>query len=111
MPSEDSFKNAEFADAKTHAFLTAMAKGRHRKGSGNRLRKLIASKEISEFGVLACFCCGGPASIKKTNIEHIVPEALGGKLVLTNLALSHPACNTLRGSSGTPRVPAKPSKP
>ena len=89
----------------TELFLKAVAKGKLRRGAGSRLRALIAEKELAEFGVLACFCCGLKVSKNTANIEHIHPVALGGRTVLENLALSHPKCNEQRGHSATPRAP------
>jgi 5-methylcytosine-specific restriction endonuclease McrA len=89
---------------KETAFLVAMAKGKHRKGSGVRLRKIIAKKELDLYGCVSCFCCGKPLSLKTSTIEHIYPQSLGGKNTIENLALSHAICNEKRGSSGTPRA-------
>jgi 5-methylcytosine-specific restriction endonuclease McrA len=89
---------------KETAFLSAMAKGKHRKGAGNRLRKIIADRELALYGAVACFCCGKPLGVKSATIEHIYPQSLGGKTIVENLALSHAICNEARGSSGTPRT-------
>ena len=91
-------------DAQQSAFLSAMAKGKHRKGAGNRLRKIIADRELALYGAVACFCCGKPLAAKSATIEHIHPQSLGGKNIVENLALSHAICNEKRGSSGTPRA-------
>jgi 5-methylcytosine-specific restriction endonuclease McrA len=89
---------------KESAFLVAMAKGKHRKGAGTRLRKIIADRELVLYGAVACFCCGKPLAAKSATIEHIHPQSLGGKNTIENLALSHAICNEKRGSSGTPRA-------
>lgn len=86
------------------AFLSAIAKGRHRRGAGSRLKKLITRREVGQFGRLHCYCCGLPLSQAEANIEHILPQALGGTWEFENLALSHVTCNAQRGSSNTQRA-------
>lgn len=88
----------------TAAFLTAMARGKHRKGAGPRLRKLVAEQEREQFGALACFCCARSVAVSSSTLEHIVAQSAGGKTVLANLALSHGPCNEQRGNSGSPRA-------
>lgn len=85
-------------------FLAAIAKGKHRKGAGVRLRKLIAKQEREAFGGLYCYCCGHPVSLSESTIEHIQPKSLGGADVLGNFALSHEACNKDRGNNYTLRA-------
>jgi hypothetical protein len=92
-------------------FLAAVGKGRHRRGASARLRAMVAKQERAQFGVLACFCCGVPITLRGSTLEHIRCQADGGKTVLPNLALSHPLCNTRRGSSNSPRVVAKATPP
>lgn len=84
-------------------FLKAIAKGKHRKGAGKRIKKLIAEKELSTYGHILCFCCGSNISINTATIEHIIPVSKGGGMVIDNLALSHRKCNEIRGDSGSPR--------
>ena len=85
-------------------FLRAMARGKHRKNAGPRLRRLIAAGEMKTYGALHCYCCGLPVSLRKSTAEHIKPQALGGLTVLENLALSHEPCNKARGCIPTPRA-------
>ena len=85
-------------------FLAAVAKGKHRKGLGNRLRKLIAEREREAFGGLYCYCCGMAVSLTSSTVEHILPRSLGGKDVMENFALSHEACNKERGNNYTARA-------
>lgn len=89
----------------TPAFLKAAAAGKHRRGAGTRMRKLVAKQERAQFGVLACFCCGLPVTVAGSTLEHILAQATGGRTVLSNLALSHPKCNEQRGHSNSPRAP------
>jgi 5-methylcytosine-specific restriction endonuclease McrA len=88
---------------KTTMFLEAMAKGKHRKGSNKRLRKIVAEQEIERYGKLTCFCCGGELSISSSTLEHIIPQSKGGLTTLNNLALSHAKCNVERADSGKER--------
>lgn len=89
------------------AFLSAVAKGKHRKGAASRLRSLVAKQERELYGALACFCCGEAISVSGSTLEHITPQSKGGRTVLENLALSHSLCNERRGDSGSPRAAAK----
>ena len=89
------------------AFLSAVAKGKHRKGAARRLRSMVAKRERELYGVLACFCCGKPVSVSGSTLEHITPQSKGGRTVLENLALSHSLCNERRGDSSSPRAIAK----
>lgn len=84
-------------------FLQAMANGKHRRGSGERLRAIVYKNELAQFGAVRCYCCGGQLSKNESTLEHISPQSLGGKTELTNLALSHAACNEIRANSGSPR--------
>lgn len=86
-------------------FLTAMSKGKHRKGGVARLRSMVAKQEKEQFGGVYCYCCGFSVSANSGTLEHIKPVSLGGKTVLDNLALSHKLCNEIRGNSWTPRSP------
>lgn len=90
-----------------NAFLTAVAKGKHRKGAASRLRSIVAKRERELYGGIACFCCGEPVSVSGSTLEHITPQSKGGRTVLENLALSHSLCNERRGNSGTPRAIAQ----
>ena len=87
-----------------HDFLSAIAKGRHRKGAASRLKKIIARRELEQFGRLCCYCCGHAVTTGNANIEHIKPQALGGTWAIENLALSHPPCNVKRGHEDTARA-------
>ncbi len=84
-------------------FLTAIAKGKHRRGAGARLRKIIAKREHQQYGRLACFCCGRVITVNTSTIEHILPQSLGGTWGIDNLALSHSECNAKRNNTPTPR--------
>ena len=86
-------------------FLKAIARGKHREGAGARLKKIIARREIAQFGRLCCYCCGRAVTIGGANIEHIKPQATGGTWEIGNLALSHPPCNVKRGHEHTARAP------
>jgi 5-methylcytosine-specific restriction endonuclease McrA len=88
----------------TEQFLAAISKGKHRKGAGGRLRKLVAERELEAFGGLYCYCCGSAVSRGSATIEHILPKSLGGRDVLDNMALSHETCNKARGNNYTPRA-------
>jgi len=88
---------------KTQQFLKAVAQGKHRKNSGSRLRKLVAEQELAQQGRISCWCCGQPVTANTSTLEHIVPQSLGGKTVMSNLALSHAACNVARASTARPR--------
>jgi 5-methylcytosine-specific restriction endonuclease McrA len=90
-------------NSKISSFLIAMKKEKYRKCAGPFLRSLIAKKEMSEYGVLACYCCGQTITKKKSTTEHILPRSLGGKTELNNLALSHKECNESRGNCNTKR--------
>ena len=85
-------------------FLKAVAAGKHRKGSGARLKKIVACRERETYGGIFCFCCGHPVSVASSTLEHITPVSLGGRTVLDNLALSHSNCNEQRGNSGLQRA-------
>lgn len=85
-------------------FLAAIANGKHRRGAGSRLKKIVARREKAQFGRLCCYCCGLAVTVGGANIEHIKPQALGGTWAIGNLALSHPACNVKRGHEHTARA-------
>lgn len=90
----------------TLLFLKACAKGKNRQRKGTRLRQLVAQNEMAMFGALTCYCCGQPITLATATLEHIVPKSLGGKDILSNLALSHEKCNSARGN--TPSLRAEP---
>ena len=85
-------------------FLDAISKGKHRKNSGLRLRKIVAMNELRLYGSVACYCCGKSIRVKESSLEHVIPESLGGRTVIENLALSHKECNEKRGNSQTQRA-------
>lgn len=88
----------------TKLFLDAIVKGKHRKGANRRLRKLVATQERRLFGGVFCYCCGHALAVASSTLEHVLPQALGGKDGLENLALSHSICNGTRGHNSTPRA-------
>lgn len=45
-----------------------------------------------------CFNCLAPLAHKTGTYEHVIPKALGGTNHFANLGLSHPKCNSRRGS-------------
>lgn len=100
------FVETEFPTEKTtdQLFLDAIVKGNHRKGANRRLRKLVATQERRLFGDVFCYCCGHTLTVTSSTLEHVLPQALGGKDVLENLALSHSACNGTRSKNSTPRA-------
>lgn len=105
-PMQISYETlAQSYSAPTLDFLRACARGKVRKGKGTRLRKIVAKNEVALFGTLACYCCGRPLSLASSTLEHIVPQSLGGKNILENLALSHAACNQARGNTPSLRAP------
>jgi 5-methylcytosine-specific restriction endonuclease McrA len=46
-----------------------------------------------------CCWCGLPVPLGGASIEHIIPVSMGGKNVVSNLAMSHTKCNKDRGSN------------
>lgn len=84
-------------------FLNAVSLGKHRRGAGPRLKKIIAARELDLYGVVACYCCGSVISVNTATIEHIVQVSKGGRTVIDNLALSHKKCNEARGNMPTHR--------
>lgn len=49
---------------------------------------------------LVCALCGGPiASIEDATQDHIIPLSQGGPDALANIALTHRACNELKGNA------------
>jgi 5-methylcytosine-specific restriction endonuclease McrA len=46
-----------------------------------------------------CCWCGLPVNLGGASIEHIIPQSMGGKNTLSNLAVSHVKCNKDRGSN------------
>jgi 5-methylcytosine-specific restriction endonuclease McrA len=46
-----------------------------------------------------CGLCGDSLLEQLVSIDHVVPVALGGQHVLTNLQLVHPKCNSRQGGA------------
>ena len=70
----------------------------NKKSHGNRpqrtseYRQVIVSFLIARDG-LVCGFCGETLEDSKIHIDHIIPVALGGLNVMSNLRLAHPTCN------------------
>lgn len=101
---------AQSYSQQTLDFLRACARGKHRQRKGTRLRQLVAQNEKALFGTLACYCCGHRLTLASSTLEHIIPQSLGGKDILENLALSHAACNLARGNTPSLRAPLEVSE-
>ena len=75
-------------------------------GTVELMRKIAESDRTFEQSdgqwVGKCLICNGRLSFRNSdgfgaNIEHIYPRVLGGTDDLTNLGLTHPACNGEKG--------------
>jgi len=49
---------------------------------------------------LTCRLCGGPVERSDVHVDHIRPRAKGGDDSLSNLQVSHSACNVRKGANG-----------
>lgn len=73
-------------------------RNKHKKPHSNRpqriseYRQVIVSFLIARDG-LVCGFCGETLEDSKIHIDHIIPVALGGLNVMSNLRLAHPTCN------------------
>ncbi|WP_414488391.1 HNH endonuclease [Stenotrophomonas maltophilia] len=50
-------------------------------------------------GSCPCFVCGRHVKAQHATLEHILPVSKGGTDDMSNLAISHNACNARRGNS------------
>lgn len=64
---------------------------------GEARKRLLVHVQGQE---LVCALCGGPiASIEDATQDHIIPLSQGGPDALANIALTHRACNELKGNA------------
>jgi 5-methylcytosine-specific restriction endonuclease McrA len=53
---------------------------------------------LEELGYVPCYVCGNHVQERQATLEHVIPRSKGGLLLRDNLSISHPKCNTRRGS-------------
>lgn len=73
-------------------------------------RRAELTRAVVERDGWVCRLCGQPisryplATRDKLTVDHIVPESLGGRSVLSNLRPAHWGCNAARGARVARRV-------
>lgn len=51
-----------------------------------------------DLGFNNCYWCEAPMNYREATIEHVIPQSLGGRHAIENLALACYPCNSDRGS-------------
>jgi hypothetical protein len=68
---------------------------RHRQARGRVDRAQVWERDQGVCGI-----CGEQADPDQWEVDHIVPLAAGGKHILSNVQVAHPACNASKGARG-----------
>jgi 5-methylcytosine-specific restriction endonuclease McrA len=64
----------------------------------NETAKKRKKRKLLQLSNNICGICGQPTSLKKSNIDHIIPKSKGGSNRLDNLQVAHIKCNQLKGN-------------
>jgi 5-methylcytosine-specific restriction endonuclease McrA len=64
-----------------------------------RRKTVYRMLEKKHAGKVPCFCCGEHVPKDQATAEHIKPRSKGGTDDISNLAISHEACNQARGNA------------
>lgn len=67
-----------------------------RKGRRETLYRMLKRRH---YGVVPCYCCGEHVEPADATLEHILPRSRGGTDHMSNLSISHAACNHARGAA------------
>jgi 5-methylcytosine-specific restriction protein A len=73
-----------------------------RREFAKKIRVLVIKRAMRENGVVYCEVCGEPA--KKYEIDHRIPDAMGGEPVLENAVLSCKKCHGEKTKDDVARI-------